>query len=203
VSFKAAGFKHDAQFTRVRLSKGRNLKQRRSDFILCEYQTRPDVDLTEFDIQQVRAVYKRDEWRLQFVCRTTIDPERPGEDVAGVDLGICNFAAVSFGGESMLYPGGALTEDEYYCTKQKANCDARPVKSPVSTGRERVARRTSCTHSRKQSLRSAVNGAENIPKRYSRVSSRMAAIGITAGWHSQRFSCSTVVRVFSPRENRS
>jgi len=58
VSFKAAGFKHDAQFTRVRLSKGRNLKEHRSDFILCEYQTRPDVDLTEWDIQQVRAVYK-------------------------------------------------------------------------------------------------------------------------------------------------
>jgi len=51
VSFKAAGFKHDAQFNRVRLSKGRNLKEHRSDFILCEYQTRPDVELTEWDIQ--------------------------------------------------------------------------------------------------------------------------------------------------------
>ena len=39
-------------------------------------------------------------------------------------------------------------------------------------------------------------------KRYSRVSPRMAAIGITAGWHSQRFTCSTVVRVFSSHENR-
>jgi len=106
VSFKAAGFKHDVQFTRVHPSKGRNLKEHRSDFILCEYQTRPDVDLPEYqtrpdvdlpewDIQQVRAVYKRDEWRLQFVCRTTIDPEPPGDEVAGVDLGICNFAAVS------------------------------------------------------------------------------------------------------------
>ena len=64
MSFKAAGFKHDAQFNRVRLSKGRNLKEHRSDFILCEYQTRPDVELTEWDIQQVRAVYKHDEWRL-------------------------------------------------------------------------------------------------------------------------------------------
>jgi putative transposase len=51
VSFKPAGFKHDAQFTRVHLSKGRNLKEHRSDFILCEYQTRPDSDLTEWDIQ--------------------------------------------------------------------------------------------------------------------------------------------------------
>jgi putative transposase len=49
VSFKAAGFKHDAQYQRVRLSKGRNLKERRSDFVLCEYETRPDVDLTEWE----------------------------------------------------------------------------------------------------------------------------------------------------------
>ena len=70
VSFKPAGFKYDAQSTRARLSKGRNLKEHRSDFSLCEYETRPDVDLTEWDIQQVRAVYKRDEWRLQFACRT-------------------------------------------------------------------------------------------------------------------------------------
>jgi len=158
VSFKAAGFKHDAQFNRVRLSKGRNLKEHRSDFILCEYQTRPDVDLTEWDIQQVRAVYKRDEWRLQFVCRTTIDPEPPGDEVAGVDLGICNFAAVSFGGESVLYPGGALKEDEYYFTKRKPHATIlRPVRPLVSTASERVVGRTSCTHSRKQSWRSASN----------------------------------------------
>jgi len=30
----------------------------------------------------------------------------------------------------------------------------------------------------------------------------MAVIGITAGWHSQRFTCSTVARAVSPRENR-
>lgn len=61
MSFKAAGFKHDTQFTRVRLSKGRNLKEHRSDFVLCEYELRPDVDLPEWDIQQVRAVHKYDE----------------------------------------------------------------------------------------------------------------------------------------------
>ena len=41
VSFKAAGFKHDAQFNRVRLSKGRNRKEHRSDFIPCEYGDSP------------------------------------------------------------------------------------------------------------------------------------------------------------------
>jgi len=163
VSFKAAGFKHDAQFNRVRLSKGRNLKEHRSDFILCEYQTRPDVDLTEWDIQQVRAVYKRDEWRLQFVCRTTIDPEPPGDEVAGVDLGICNFAAVSFGGESVLYPGGALKEDEYYFAKKKPHATIlRPVRPLVSTASERVVGRTSCTHSRKQSWRSVERGVGTL-----------------------------------------
>ncbi|MFQ3293783.1 MAG: putative transposase [Halobacteriales archaeon] len=146
VSFKAAGFKHDAQYNRVRLSKGRNLKEHRSDFILCEYQTRPDVDLTEWDIQQVRAVYKRDEWRLQFVCRTTIDPEPPGDDVAGVDFGICNFAAVSFGGESVLYPGGALKEDEYYFTKKKAKCDDSSSREATRLDRKRTGRRTHFLH---------------------------------------------------------
>jgi hypothetical protein len=39
-------------------------------------------------------------------------------------------------------------------------------------------------------------------KRYSRVPSQMAVIGITADWHSQRFTCSNIVRVLSPHENR-
>ncbi|ERG97171.1 MAG: transposase, IS605 OrfB family, central region [Haloquadratum walsbyi J07HQW2] len=146
MSFKQADFSHDAQFTYVRLSKGRNLKEHRSDFILCEYQTRPDVDLTEWDIQQVRAVYKRDEWRLQFVCRTTSDPEPPGDDVGGVDLGICNFAAVSFGSESVLYPGGALKENEYYFIKKKANCDDSLSREATRLDRKRTGRRTHLLH---------------------------------------------------------
>ncbi len=59
-------------------------------------------------------------WRLHFVCRYEIDPEPPGDGVAGVDLGISNFAAVSFGDETMLYPGGALNEDEYRFHKKRA-----------------------------------------------------------------------------------
>ncbi|WP_227378405.1 RNA-guided endonuclease InsQ/TnpB family protein [Haladaptatus halobius] len=146
VSFKAAGFKHDAQYQRVRLSKGRNLKEHRSDFILCEYQTRPDVDLTEWDIQQVRAVYKRDEWRLQFVCRTTIDPEPPGDETAGIDLGICNFVALSFGGESILFPGNVLKEDEYYFGKEKAKCDDSRSRKRIRIDRKRTDRRSHFLH---------------------------------------------------------
>ena len=109
-------------------------------------QTRPDVDLTEWDIQQVCAIYKRDEWRLQFVCRTVIDPEPPGDEVASVDLGIYNFAAVSFGGESALYPGGALKEDEYYFTKKKAQCDDSSSHEAARLDRARTGCRTHFSH---------------------------------------------------------
>ncbi|SEU09570.1 RNA-guided endonuclease TnpB family protein [Natrinema hispanicum] len=146
VTFKAAGFKHDAQFTRVRLSKGRNLKEHRSDFVLCEYELRPDVDLTEWDIQQVRAVYTYEEWRLQFICRKSIDPDPPGDGVAGVDLGISNIAALSFGSESILFPGNALKEDEYYFGKQKAKCDDSRSNERLRLDRKRTERRTHFLH---------------------------------------------------------
>jgi putative transposase len=45
VTFKEDGFKHDAENGRVRLSKGRNLKDGWSDFVLCEYDADPDVDI--------------------------------------------------------------------------------------------------------------------------------------------------------------
>jgi transposase, IS605 OrfB family, central region len=66
--------------------------------------------------------------------------------VAGVDLGICNFAAVSFGGESVLYPGGALKEDEYYFTKKKAACDDSSSREATRLDRKRTGRRTHFLH---------------------------------------------------------
>ncbi|AFK21371.1 putative IS1341-type transposase [Haloferax mediterranei ATCC 33500] len=45
------GIKHDSKHNQLRLSKGFNLKQHRSDFILAQYETRPDV--TVENIQQV------------------------------------------------------------------------------------------------------------------------------------------------------
>lgn len=57
MTFKADGFKHDPETNRVRLSKGKNLKDSRADFLLYEYQTRPDVTLSEVNsVQNVRAV---------------------------------------------------------------------------------------------------------------------------------------------------
>lgn len=62
VTFKTAGFTLDTKNQRVRLSKGENTKEHWSDFALCEYQTRPDVDLnTVKSVQQVRAVWTGDE----------------------------------------------------------------------------------------------------------------------------------------------
>ena len=141
VLFKAAGFKHDTQFQRVCLSKGRNLKEHRSDFVLCEYELRPNVDLSEWSIQQVRAVYKYGEWRLHFVCRDTIDPEPPGYDTAGIDLGICNVVTLSFGGESILFPGNVLKEDEYYFGKEKAMCDDAQSRKRKRLDQKRTERR--------------------------------------------------------------
>ncbi|PSP78694.1 transposase [Halobacteriales archaeon QS_4_69_225] len=144
VTFKQDGFKHDPENGRVRLSKGRNLKESWSDFILCEYAADPDADIE--NVQQVRAVYDRGEWRLHFICRHEIDPEPPGDDVAGIDLGISNFAAVSFGDEGVLYPGGALKEDEYWFHKKRAECDDSSSVEANRLDRKRTERRSHFFH---------------------------------------------------------
>jgi putative transposase len=145
VTFKADGFKHDAENGYLRLSKGRNFKAHRSDFILCAYDADPAVDIENIHI--VRAVYEHGEWRLHIVCRHEIDvPESPGNGVAGIDLGICNFAAVSFGEESLLYPGGALKEDEYYFLKEKATCVDSASREAHRLDQKRTGRRTHFLH---------------------------------------------------------
>ncbi|ELY57953.1 transposase, IS605 OrfB family protein [Natronococcus amylolyticus DSM 10524] len=124
ITFKEDGFKHDSEHNRVRLSKGRNLKDHWSDFILCEYDTDPDA--TVENVQQVRAVWndQRGEWELHLVCRVEFEGiDSPGDRTAGIDIGISNTAAVSYGDEAVLYPGGALKEDEYYFAKERAKCD--------------------------------------------------------------------------------
>ena len=144
VTFKEDGFKHDVKNGRVRLSKGRNLKDEWSDFILCEYAADPDVTIE--NVQQVRAVYDRGEWRLHFVCRHEIDPDPPGDGVAGIDLGISNIAAVSFGDDGVLYPGSVLEEDEYWFQKERANCDDSASNEADRLDRKRTERRTHFLH---------------------------------------------------------
>lgn len=69
-------------------------------------------------------MYAHGIWRLHIVCNVEIDvADPPGDGVAGIDLGICNLAAVAFGNKALLYPGGALKEDGYYFARPRAKCD--------------------------------------------------------------------------------
>ncbi len=127
VTWKQHGIKHDAKNNRVRLSKGANHKEHSQarEYILVEYETRPGV--TVEPVQQVRAVYDKakERWELHLVCKHDIEtPDAPGTESAGIDLGICNFAAVAYSTEEVdLYPGTRLKQDGYYFPKEIATCD--------------------------------------------------------------------------------
>jgi putative transposase len=112
VTWKQQGIKHDAKHNKVRLSKGKNHKSspRTREYILIEYETRDSA--TVENIQQARAVYDeaKRRWELHLVCKVEMEtPESPGEETAGIDLGICNFAAVAYSTEDAdLYPGNRV-----------------------------------------------------------------------------------------------
>ncbi len=127
MSWKQNGIKHDSKNNRVRLSKGANHKEypKAWEYILVEYETRPNVTIE--NLQQVRAVYdqQKGRWELHLVCKDEIEtPDAPGNETAGVDLGICKFAAVADSTEEAdLYPGNRLKQDGYYFPKEIATCD--------------------------------------------------------------------------------
>jgi len=127
VTWKQNGIRHDTKHNRVRLSKGANHKEHPKawEYILVEYEVRDDVDVE--NLQQVRAVYDsaNDRWELHLICTHEIEtPEPPGAETAGIDLGICNFAAVAYStDEDDLYPGNRLKQDGYYFPKEIATCD--------------------------------------------------------------------------------
>jgi len=149
VTFKASGFKVDTKNGRVRLSKGENHKSDWTDFVLCEIQTRPDVDLSAVEsVQQVRAVWTGEEWTLHLVCRAAIDvPESPGKKTAGIDLGIVNFAAVAFeDGHGEMYPLNCLKQDDYYFSKRIARCDDSCSELADRLNQTKSARRTHYFH---------------------------------------------------------
>jgi len=147
VTWKNQGFKLDTEYNRVRLSKGTNMKssQYAADYILCEY-TLHTADRTLDDVesvQTVRAVWTGDEWELHFVCKLRVEtPDAPGEKTAGVDLGICNTAAVSVGDETLLYPGNALKEDAHYFRQQEYDTEGENGPSQTAQwARRKKARR--------------------------------------------------------------
>jgi len=149
VTFKDAGFKLDTQYNRVRLSKGENLKDYWSDFALCEYQTRPEVDVSTVEsVQQVRAVWTGTEWELHFVCKKEVTvAEAPGDKTVGIDLGINNFAALAYEDErAELYPLNCLKEDDYYFSKQIAKCDDTTSEPATRLHHKKSTRRTHYFH---------------------------------------------------------
>ncbi len=75
-----------------------------------------------------------------------MDESKPlGDGVAGIDLGICNFVTVSYG-DAVLYPGGALKEDEYYFTKKRTETDNSASRETKRLDRKRTGRRTHFLH---------------------------------------------------------
>ncbi|ACM58776.1 putative transposase [Halohasta litchfieldiae] len=145
VTFKEDGFKHDSKNNRIRLSKGRNLKEHWSDFILCEIETRPDVAVE--NVRQIKAVWNGDEWELHIVCKHEIEAESPGDETAGIDLGISNFAAVSYStGDHELYPGNVLKTDERYFAKEIAKCNSSRSNKALRLRQKRSERRSHYLH---------------------------------------------------------
>jgi len=145
VTFKEDGFKHDSKNNRIRLSKGQNLKEHWSDFILCEIETRPDVTIE--NVRQVKAVWNGDGWELHIVCKHEIETDSPGNETAGIDLSISNFAAVSYStGDHELYPGNALKTDERYFGKEIAKCNSPRSNKALRLHKKRSARRSHYLH---------------------------------------------------------
>jgi len=160
ITFKHNGFKHDPKHDRVRLSKGENLKDGWGDFVLCEYDTRNDVDLSTVDtVQNVRAVWNGGEWTAHFVCKETIEtPDSPGNGVAGVDLGVSNIATVAFPDEYVLYPGNTIKQNNHTSNNKSTTQKGRTAhhsRLNAFDGSEPGEKHTSTTHSRKRSSRSA------------------------------------------------
>ncbi|ESS07931.1 MAG: transposase, IS605 OrfB family, central region [uncultured archaeon A07HN63] len=141
VTWKQRGIRHDTKHDKLRLSKGSAHKQGH-DFILCEYDAPPEIELT--NIQQVRAVRNttKDRWDLHVVCKHEIATESPGDAVAGVDLGICNPAAVALPNDALLYPGNRLREDKHYFQQEeyRTEGDHGPSKN-AQWARDKLAKR--------------------------------------------------------------
>ncbi len=141
MTWKTSGIRHDDTHDQIRLSKDSPHKDGR-DFILCEYEAPPEVELES--VQQVRAVWKsgKQQWELHVVCKYDITTESPGENVTGVDLGICNPAAVAFPNDSLFYPGNRLREDKHYSQREEYQTEGNHGPShKAQWAREKLSRR--------------------------------------------------------------
>jgi len=133
-----------------------------SDFLLCEYQTRPDVDLSEVNsVQNVRAVWNGDEWELHFVCKVKLKTnDSTGNEVAGIDLGITNIATVAFPDEYVLYPGNSIKQDKHYFKRSEYDTEGKTAHLTSRRGHVEnllTARHTFSTFSQTPSSQSVSN----------------------------------------------
>ena len=116
----------------------------------------------------VRAVYDKAKgrWELHLVCKDEIEtPPAPGNETAGVDLGICNFAAVAYSTkEAELYPGNRLKQDGDYFPKEIAKCDDSGGERATRLHAKWSERRTHFFHSVATHIveRCVENGVERI-----------------------------------------
>jgi len=95
----------------------------------------------------VKTVWSNGEWQLHIVCNHEIEAESPGDETVGIDLGISNFAAVSYStGDHELYPGNALKTDERYFAKEIAKCKSSRSNKALRLRRKRAERRSHYLH---------------------------------------------------------
>lgn len=81
-------------------------------------------------------------WELHIVCDVEqVVSDAPGDCTAGVDLGICNIAAVPFGDDTLLYPGGALKEDKHYFKRVEYDCEGENGPSNTARWAKRTLKR--------------------------------------------------------------
>ena len=95
----------------------------------------------------MKTVWSNGEWQLHIVCNHEIEAESPGDETVGIDLGISNFAAVSYStGDHELYPGNALKTDERYFAKEIAKCKSSRSNKALRLRRKRAERRSHYLH---------------------------------------------------------
>jgi putative transposase len=81
------------------------------------------------------------------VCKHEIEAESFGDETAGIDLGISNFAAIAYStGDHELYPGNALKTDERYFAKEIAKCNSSRSNEALRLRRKRSERRSHYLH---------------------------------------------------------
>lgn len=123
LTYKRYHFKINENDNLIRLSKGRTKGTKERKYLWLKISPPPTADLS--NPKEVKLVHTDDKWEAHVSCKVEmVDRESPGDEVAGIDLGIVNFSAVAYPHENHLYKGDKLKEDEYYFLKKIARCES-------------------------------------------------------------------------------